>query len=125
VRYRRDRLLLEPCCEAASRGHRPDCLLLNTATLFDRAAATYDLAPFPFFSFMPDPEGALRERARVLAPGGRIVMATWGRADPRWAWERDIRNDFLLESPTETLQELGAGLVINKHFDTDKVGPRA
>jgi SAM-dependent methyltransferase len=68
--------------------------------------------------FMPDPTAALREWARVLAPGGRIVMATWGNADPRWVWEREVRMEFLSEIDSATLQELGAGLALINRFDS-------
>jgi SAM-dependent methyltransferase len=74
------------------------------------------LSSFTVF-FMPDPTAALGEWTRVLAPGGRIVTATWGSADPRWSWEREVRMEFLSELPPEVLQELGAGLARISRFD--------
>jgi ubiquinone/menaquinone biosynthesis C-methylase UbiE len=35
--------------------------------------------------FLPDPEAALRNWHRLLAPGGRIGISTFGRQDPVWA----------------------------------------
>ena len=31
------------------------------------------------FRFLPDPLKAMREEARVLAPGGRFVLFTWSK----------------------------------------------
>ena len=74
------------------------------------------LSSFTVF-FMPDPTAALREWARVLAPGGRIAMATWGSADPRWSFEREVRMSFLSEIDAASLQELGAGRALVNRFD--------
>jgi hypothetical protein len=49
-------------------------------------------------------------------------MATWEAADPRWAWEREVRMGFLPEIEQETLQRLGEGLAtVNRFDELDKV----
>jgi hypothetical protein len=44
-------------------------------------------------------------------------MATWGRADPRWSWERELRMGFVGEINQETLQELANGIGLLTRFD--------
>jgi SAM-dependent methyltransferase len=80
--------------------------------------ASFDvvISAFTIF-FMPDPTAALRESARVLAPGGRMLLATWAGADPRWAWEREMRREFVPEMDPAILQELGASLARLNRFD--------
>lgn len=47
----------------------------------DLADGTYDAVLCRFgYMLMPDPQQALRESARVLRPGGRLVLAVWGEA---------------------------------------------
>ena len=48
--------------------------------LFDRI-----LCGFGVF-FFPHPYRAVAEFRRVLAPGGRLAISTWGEADKRWDW---------------------------------------
>jgi len=54
----------------------------------------------------------------VLAPGGRLVMATWEGSDPRWAWEREVRMPFAAKIDPSRLQELLGGLTMLARFDT-------
>ena len=40
--------------------------------------------------FLPDPDRAAAEFARVLKPDGTIWLSSWGDDDPRWEWEGDL-----------------------------------
>ena len=41
--------------------------------------------------FFPHLDSALSEFRRVLRPGGRAVVTTWGKQDESWRWYRDLR----------------------------------
>jgi SAM-dependent methyltransferase len=48
--------------------------------------ASFDLASCALgLMYVPEPENAIREMVRVLEPGGRAVIAVWGRRD-RCGW---------------------------------------
>jgi ubiquinone/menaquinone biosynthesis C-methylase UbiE len=47
--------------------------------------------------FLPDPEGAVAGFRRVLAPGGRLGVSTWGVEDERWSWEDELFADLVVE----------------------------
>lgn len=50
------------------------------AETLDLPDATFDVALCALgLMYLPDPEQALREMRRVLRPGGRLVLAVWGR----------------------------------------------
>ena len=83
---------------------------------FDDGSFDVVLSAFTVF-FMPDATGALREWRRVLAPGGRLVLSTWAGADPRWAFERQIRRGYLGEIDKATLKDLGKGVAMLERFD--------
>lgn len=40
--------------------------------------------------FFVDPVAVLSEFARVVKPGGAVVVSEWGREDESWAWESDL-----------------------------------
>jgi ubiquinone/menaquinone biosynthesis C-methylase UbiE len=92
-----------------------------TSLEFDDGSFDVVLSAFTVF-FMPDPTAALTEWRRVLTPGGRIVLSTWGTPDPRWEFERQIRRGYVGEVDPPVLQELGRGLALLERFgDADKV----
>lgn len=52
------------------------------AQSLDLDSESFDLALCRFgYMLMPDPQRAIEESCRVLRPGGRLVLAVWGRAD--------------------------------------------
>ncbi len=40
--------------------------------------------------FFADPVSVVSEFARVVRPGGTVVLSEWGREDDRWSWESDL-----------------------------------
>jgi ubiquinone/menaquinone biosynthesis C-methylase UbiE len=97
---------------------------VGDATSLDFEDGAFDVVVSAFtVFFMPDPTAALQEWRRVLAPGGRIAVSTWGPADSRWQqWERPLRGSFVPEMDPALARELGAGLgVLDRFNDPDKV----
>jgi O-methyltransferase / aklanonic acid methyltransferase len=85
------------------------------------ADATFDAVTCAFtLFFLPRPERAAAEFARVVRPGGRVIVSTWGQPDPRWAFGDDLLASLPvarravrrpLEDPEEVRDLLaGAGL---------------
>jgi ubiquinone/menaquinone biosynthesis C-methylase UbiE len=57
--------------------------------------ASFDFVLCGFsLQFLPHLEKALSEVRRVLRPGGRAVVSTWGRQDESWRWYRDLRQAY-------------------------------
>ncbi|MFL5840273.1 MAG: class I SAM-dependent methyltransferase [Thermoleophilaceae bacterium] len=82
------------------------------------ADASFDVVVSSFVVFfIDDPAAALREWRRVLAPEGRLAMATWAAADPRWGFESELRREFLPEMDPDAVTELPAGLALLNRFN--------
>lgn len=45
--------------------------------------------------FLPDPERAVAGFRRVLVPGGKVGLSTWGADDERWSWEGELLADLV------------------------------
>jgi ubiquinone/menaquinone biosynthesis C-methylase UbiE len=68
----------------------PDVRVMDAEQL-DIPDASFDVVTCAFaLFFLPDAQRAAGEFARVVRPGGRVIVSTWGEPDPRWAWEDEL-----------------------------------
>ncbi len=66
--------------------------------------------------FFPQLARAFSEMMRVLKPGGRVAVSTWGPEDQRIKWYQDLVESYLSEKETESDTQLNTGPV----FDTSE-----
>lgn len=66
------------------------------AEALDLPDASFDcvLCGFAVF-FFPSVQRALQEFQRVLRPGGRLALSSWGEQDPRWDWYRELLQRYV------------------------------
>lgn len=79
---------------------------------FPPAIFDHVLCGFSLF-FFPRRERALSEMKRVLKPGGRLAISTWGKTDAQWQWLDDLLDSYLPE-PDASPEEAG-----DKEDDTE------
>ena len=77
--------------EAAQRGLHHVQLQTISAEQLSFPDSAFDAVLCGFaLPFVQRLDQALSEMRRVLTPGGRLVAATWGDEDARWAWLDDL-----------------------------------
>jgi ubiquinone/menaquinone biosynthesis C-methylase UbiE len=78
--------------------------IADAEDLRDFSDGEFDVVTCAFaIFFLPHPDRALREFARVLRRGGTVALASWGAADARYAWFREVREELgIARVETET-----------------------
>lgn len=57
--------------------------------------ASFDIVMCGFALFMfPNLKRAMSEFLRVLVPGGRLAVSTWGKDDERWSWLGELSQKY-------------------------------
>src|SRR4051794_4381297 len=111
---------LSPAMAERAREAAPSAEVLvgDAAELpFEDGSFDVVLSSFVIF-FIADPTAALQEWRRVLRPGGRIAISTWGTADRRWQeWERPVRMPYVQQFDPALLKKLGEGIALINRFD--------
>jgi ubiquinone/menaquinone biosynthesis C-methylase UbiE len=83
---------------------------------FPDAAFDRVLCGFALF-FFPRLDRALSEFRRVLKPGGRIAVSTWGKLEAPWQWYDELREAYsiprrpLVTQPLDQLMDVEMALV--------------
>jgi ubiquinone/menaquinone biosynthesis C-methylase UbiE len=79
--------MVQACAaEAAARGLSHVSVLLGDAAAPDFPAGSFDVVTAGMVMFfVPAPRAAMRAVARVLRPGGRFAMSSFGPSDPKFA----------------------------------------
>lgn len=84
------RMIARAAADAAEHG-APIAYAMGRAEMLPFRDASFDIATaITVLCFVPEPEAALREMARVLQPGGRVVIGDLGKWS-QWAASRRIR----------------------------------
>ncbi len=82
--------------EVAARGLSDVEVLVGDASAPDLPAGTFDVvAASLVLFFLPDPPAALREWCRLLAPGGRLGLSTFGGRDEAWEQLDEVFTPYL------------------------------
>ncbi|MGV8976734.1 MAG: class I SAM-dependent methyltransferase [Cellulomonas sp.] len=82
--------------EVAERGMTTVDLVVADAGAPDLPEASFDLAVAALvLFFLPDPPAALRAWLRLLVPGGRLGISTFGSRDAAWEQLDDVFTPFL------------------------------
>lgn len=71
-------------------GHQDARVVVGDSAALDLPPSSVDVALCGFaLFFLPDPPAALRSWVRLLRPGGRLAVSTWGREDEVFRVLRD------------------------------------
>jgi len=103
---------------AQERGPRNVSFARMNAEALDLPDGTFDVALCSLgLMYVPDPERALREMHRVLAPGGRAVAVVWGaRTKCGWAEVFPIVDRRVQSDVCPLFFRLGAGGALDAAF---------